>query len=50
MLDEQDVAALALTSRWVDSAAKPLSAREFWTLRRYTFLFLSVEVPIDRTT
>lgn len=34
MLDEQDLAALALTSRLVDSAAKPLSAREFWMLRR----------------
>jgi len=34
MLDEQDLAALALTSRLVDSAVKPLSAHEFWTLRR----------------
>jgi predicted Rossmann fold nucleotide-binding protein DprA/Smf involved in DNA uptake len=34
MLDEQDLAALALTSRLVDSAVKPLSAREFWALRR----------------
>ncbi len=34
MLDEQDLAALALTSRLVDSAAKPLSAREFWMLRQ----------------
>jgi predicted Rossmann fold nucleotide-binding protein DprA/Smf involved in DNA uptake len=34
MLDEQDMAALALTSRLVDSTAKPLSAREFWALRR----------------
>jgi predicted Rossmann fold nucleotide-binding protein DprA/Smf involved in DNA uptake len=34
MLDEQDLAALALTSRLVDSAVKPLSSREFWTLRR----------------
>jgi predicted Rossmann fold nucleotide-binding protein DprA/Smf involved in DNA uptake len=34
MLDEQDLAALALTSRLVDTAAKPLSAREFWALRR----------------
>jgi predicted Rossmann fold nucleotide-binding protein DprA/Smf involved in DNA uptake len=32
MLDEQDLAALALTSRVVDTAAKPLSAREFWAL------------------
>lgn len=32
MLDEQDLAALALTSRLVDSAVKPLSAREFWQL------------------
>ena len=34
MLDEQDLAALALTSRLVESAAKPLSSREFWALRR----------------
>jgi predicted Rossmann fold nucleotide-binding protein DprA/Smf involved in DNA uptake len=34
MLDEQDMAVLALTSRVVDSAAKPLSSREFWALRR----------------
>jgi predicted Rossmann fold nucleotide-binding protein DprA/Smf involved in DNA uptake len=34
MLDEQGSAALALTSRLVDSTAKPLSAREFWALRR----------------
>ena len=34
MLDEQDLAALALTSRLVDSAVKPLSSREFWALRR----------------
>ena len=34
MLDEQDLAALALTSRLVDSAAKPLSPREFWVLSR----------------
>jgi predicted Rossmann fold nucleotide-binding protein DprA/Smf involved in DNA uptake len=34
MLDEQDLAALALTSRVVDAAAKPLSAREFWALSR----------------
>lgn len=34
MLDEQDLAALALTSRLVESATKPLSAREFWALRR----------------
>lgn len=34
MLDEQDLAALALTSRLVDAAAKPLSAREFWVLSR----------------
>ncbi|MFZ0833861.1 MAG: DNA-processing protein DprA [Mycobacterium sp.] len=34
MLDDQDLAALALTSRLVESAAKPLSAREFWAMRR----------------
>ncbi|HTQ16778.1 DNA-processing protein DprA [Mycobacterium sp.] len=34
MLDEQGLAALALTSRLVESTAKPLSAREFWSLRR----------------
>jgi len=34
MLDEQDLAALALTSRLVKSAVKPLSSREFWALRR----------------
>lgn len=34
MLDERDLAALALTSRLVESAAKPLSAQEFWALRR----------------
>jgi len=34
MLDDQDLAALALTSRLVDSPVKPLSSREFWTLRR----------------
>jgi predicted Rossmann fold nucleotide-binding protein DprA/Smf involved in DNA uptake len=34
MLDEQDLAALALTSRLVESATKPLSAHEFWVLRR----------------
>ena len=34
MLDEQDLAALALTSRLVESTAKPLSSREFWALRR----------------
>jgi predicted Rossmann fold nucleotide-binding protein DprA/Smf involved in DNA uptake len=34
MLDEPDLAALALTSRLVESAAKPLSSREFWALRR----------------
>jgi hypothetical protein len=33
-IDEQDLAALALTSRLVDSAVKPLSAREIWALRR----------------
>jgi predicted Rossmann fold nucleotide-binding protein DprA/Smf involved in DNA uptake len=32
MLDEQDMATLALTSRVVDSTVKPLSAREFWGL------------------
>ena len=30
MLDDRDVAALALTSRLVDSTVTPLSAREFW--------------------
>jgi predicted Rossmann fold nucleotide-binding protein DprA/Smf involved in DNA uptake len=34
MLDDQDLAALALTSRLVDAPVKPLSSREFWTLRR----------------
>jgi predicted Rossmann fold nucleotide-binding protein DprA/Smf involved in DNA uptake len=34
MLDEQGLAALALTSRLVESTAKLLSAREFWALRR----------------
>lgn len=34
MLNEQDLAALALTSRLVESAVKPLSSREFWALRR----------------
>jgi len=34
MLDEQDLAALALTSRLVESATKPLPSREFWALRR----------------
>ncbi len=34
MLDDQDLAALALTSRLVDSAAKPMSSREYWALRR----------------
>jgi predicted Rossmann fold nucleotide-binding protein DprA/Smf involved in DNA uptake len=34
MLDEQDLAALALTSRLVDSVTKPLSSREFWALCR----------------
>lgn len=34
MLDEQDLAALALTSRLVESAVKPLSSRDFWVLRR----------------
>ena len=33
MLDDQDLAALALTSRLVDSPVKPLSSREFWALR-----------------
>jgi predicted Rossmann fold nucleotide-binding protein DprA/Smf involved in DNA uptake len=32
MLDGADLAALALTSRLVDSEAKPLSPREFWQL------------------
>jgi predicted Rossmann fold nucleotide-binding protein DprA/Smf involved in DNA uptake len=35
MLDEEDLAALALTSRLVDSDAEPLSHREFWALRRH---------------
>lgn len=34
MLDDQDMAALALTSRLVESPVKPLSFREFWALRR----------------
>ena len=34
MLDEAGLAAVALTSRLVESPVKPLSAREFWTLRR----------------
>jgi hypothetical protein len=34
VLDEKDLAALALTSRLVESATKPLSSREFWALRR----------------
>ena len=34
MVDEQDLAALALTSRLVDSATKPLSSPEFWALCR----------------
>nr|WP_090276614.1 DNA-processing protein DprA [Mycolicibacterium komanii]CRL70050.1 putative Rossmann fold nucleotide-binding protein involved in DNA uptake [Mycolicibacterium komanii] len=34
MLDERDLAVLALTSRLTESEAKPLSAREFWALRR----------------
>ena len=34
MLDEQDLAALALTSRLVESAVKPLSSRQYWELRR----------------
>jgi len=34
MLDDQDLAALALTSRLVDATVKPLSSREFWALRR----------------
>lgn len=34
MLDEAGLAAVALTSRLVESQVKPLSAREFWTLRR----------------
>ena len=34
MQDEQGLAAMALTSRLVESTAKPLSAREFWALRR----------------
>jgi predicted Rossmann fold nucleotide-binding protein DprA/Smf involved in DNA uptake len=36
MLDEQDLAALALTSRLVDSATTPLASREFWALCRGT--------------
>lgn len=34
MLDERDLAALALSSRLVESVTKPLSAHEFWALRR----------------
>ena len=34
VLDDQDLTALALTSRLVDSTVKPLSSREFWALRR----------------
>jgi predicted Rossmann fold nucleotide-binding protein DprA/Smf involved in DNA uptake len=34
MLDDRDLAALALTSRLVDARVKPLSPREFWALRR----------------
>ena len=34
MLDDQDLSALALTSRLVESDVKPLSSREFWVLRR----------------
>lgn len=34
MFDEKDLAALALISRLAESAVKPLSAREFWALRR----------------
>lgn len=34
MPDDNDLAALALTSRLVDGAAKPLSAREFWQVTR----------------
>lgn len=34
MLDDRDLAALALTSRLVDSPVKTLSSREFWALRR----------------
>jgi predicted Rossmann fold nucleotide-binding protein DprA/Smf involved in DNA uptake len=33
MLDDQDLAALALTSRLVDAPAKPLSSRDYWALR-----------------
>lgn len=36
MFDEQDLAALALTSRLAESTVKPLSAREFWALHRRT--------------
>jgi predicted Rossmann fold nucleotide-binding protein DprA/Smf involved in DNA uptake len=34
MLDDQDLASLALTSRLVDSPVTPLSPPEFWALRR----------------
>jgi predicted Rossmann fold nucleotide-binding protein DprA/Smf involved in DNA uptake len=34
MLDDHGLAALVLTSRLVESPAKPLSAREFWELSR----------------
>ena len=36
MLDEHDLAALALSSRLVESTVKPLSSREFWELSRRT--------------
>lgn len=36
MIDDDGLATLALTSRLVESPAKPLSAREFWELLRET--------------
>ena len=34
MLDDEDLAALALTSRLVDAPVKPLSSRDYWGLRQ----------------
>jgi len=42
MLADRDLAAVALTSRAIDSVAKPLSAREFW---RITQLIDPSELP-----
>lgn len=38
MLDESELAAVALTSRLVDSPVKPLSSREFWAMSQHTEL------------